>query len=349
MKNKFITTLAIIGFYTIGLSQINPKILLGNWVLQGTEISGTLYYANEWNKETLTLNDDYSFVHSISTYEDKTILTQEIKGQWLFSKDSLSLVLFANQDRFQKDVNIKTIYKEIAIYFANEHFLSWKENTQRFTQLKRFKREDYNGNFEEELLAYQHEQALKNKTLDLEKYWSIKGNDTIQKKYATAYVTFRNVNRSYSDYFHYQKQMYDGRITKITDTSVFVQPLYVFKKNLTKRNSTQREFEFFNGKSSMEIQKRDIQYIHQPLSSLGMKTSLGLTAASAFTTLVIAPIVGLASNQNGRKHYVNTAGVGLIGVGTGIGSYFIFRAIKKKMNSKDKDAVKLIPKYLVKS
>ena len=349
MKNKFITTLAIIGFYTIGMSQINPKILLGNWVLQGTEISGTLYYANEWSKETLTLNDDYSFVHSISTYEDKTILTQEIKGQWLFSKDSLSLVLFANQDRFQKDVNIKTIYKEIAIYFANEHFLSWKENIQRFTQLKRFTREDYNGNFEEEYRIYQQEQSLKNKTIDLENYLLVQGNDTIQKKYSTAYVAFRNTNRSYSDYFHYQKQTYDGRITKITDTSVFIQPLYVFKKNLTKRNSTQREFEFFNGKSSMEVQKRDIQYIHQPLSSLGMKTSIGLTTISAFTTLIVAPIVGLVSKQNERQHYVNTAGVGLIGVGIGIGSYFIFRVIKKKMNSKDKDAVRLMPKYRVKN
>ncbi len=341
-----ILTLLFISFHFISFSQLNSKNIVGKWLLEGDDINGTLYLANEWNNETLEFNEDYSFNHTISTYIQHQVIEQTIKGQWVISIDSSSLILFNDGNRFQKDVHVKTVYKEIPVYLMNSNYLAWEETTPPFKVIKRFKNINGTGTFDDNLVAYQQMLAKRNKVIDATSYIVIKNGDSTQRDYKHAIYSFQTFDNSYSDVYYLKMQLYDGKVTKVTDTSIFLQPIFIHKRNFTKTGSTQNYLELFKKKSVVEISKNAIQHVYTPIPSIGKKASIGLIALSALTTLVVAPLVGIASQKDlARKHYLNTAGVGLIGVGVGTGSFFLFSAFEKNYRGKGKKSVTLSPLY----
>lgn len=343
-----ILTLLFISFHFIGFSQLNEKNIVGKWLLEGDDINGTIYLANDWNKETLEFNDDYSFSHTISTYIQHQIIEQTIKGQWVISTDSSSIILFNEGDRFQKDIHLKTVYKEITFHLMNSNYMAWSEidpNTS-FKVVKRYKNENGTGTFKENFASYQEMLERRNKVIDANYYYVIKSGDTIKCNYKNAVYSFQTFDNSYSDIYHQKMQLYDGRVIKLTDTSIFLQPIFIHKRNLTKSGSTQNYLELFKKKSIVEIQKNTVQYVYTPVPSVGKKASIGFIALSALTTLVAAPIVAIASHKDrAKKHYLNTAGVGIIGIGVGTGSFFLFNAFEKTFRGKGKKTITLSPLY----
>lgn len=339
--------LAIVGilFYTVNWAQIQEKELIGLWHLEGKEINGTLYQTNVWNEETYIFSEDYTFKHILHSYSEQTIHQQTLFGKWMLSKDSSTIVLFNAFTRFQKDVTLKTVYKELTPFMNNENYIAWEEKNKGLLSKIILKKEEATGTFQENLATYQAEQRRKNSVFDADYFHLVKDQDTIRKKYGRGTYTFSKTDNRYSDDFFEKRHSYDGSIQKITDSSIFIRPSYVFEYQRTKRNSKRRDLEVYTGKSLLEIPHSHISTIQTPWVSIAKKTSVGLSAASAFTTLIVAPIVGLVSSKNVKQHYINTAGAGLIGVGVGTGSYFIFNAIDKKFKSKGKKGIDFAPIY----
>jgi hypothetical protein len=330
-------------------SQDVTSNLLGKWYFESENISGTFYYSNDWNTEELTFNANYTFQYMQWSYENKQLVTHEVDGNWIISKDSSSVILFNSNNRYQNGIQVKTVYKELPLYFLNKNYLCWKDTYRNLSTLKCFTKENVTSSFENDYAKYQHEQLLKNKVTDLNTYYLIAHSDSISKKYKFADYNFVTKNSDYASNFVHQKSNINGKILRITDTSVIIKPHFILTKITTKSNSNIHSAEHFKDGIPRELALKNIQGIHTPGPTIGMKASFWLTVASASTAFVIAPIVGfLSSSDHAKKNFINTAGVGLIGVGVGTGSFFIFHSLEKKFQATGKRSAFLRPKYLSK-
>lgn len=328
-------------------SQTEQKNIFGEWLFEGAEMFGTFYNMNNWNQERLTLSEDYSFEHQFNTYINHQQISQTVSGKWIISKDSSKIILFNDQNRYQKDISVKTIYNEFPIFFSNKNYLVLTDQYKKSDFQKRYKKQNVTSSFDDDYAEYLAEQERKNRIIDAQHYYLIAGSDSLTKKYRSAYFTFVSQTDSYSDKYIQRTKSSQGKILKITDTSIWVQPYLIHEKNFTKNNSVQRQLELFSGKkATIEIMKQDIQKIHTPVSTIGMKTSFYFAAASALTTLIIAPIVGLVSNDADKtRNYLITAGSGIVGFGIGTGSFYLFRSFEKKFRGKGRNGIDLLPVY----
>lgn len=345
----FLTSFMFLSICAISHAQNTSTLILGKWILESEDIYNTIYFANDWNSEEITFNPDYSFFYTQNEFENNQIITHEIKGNWLISKDSSSIILFNGLDRYQKDIQLKTVFKELPIYFINKNYFAWREASHKSPSIKRFMRESVTSSFENDFASYQHEQLLKSKIIDSKSYFAISNSDTTLKQYKSAHYSFVSKFTDYSDNFFRKTITSNGRILRITDTSVIYKPNFIFNRTITKSNSKIRSLEIYKDGTQKEIALKNIQAIYNPVSTIGMEASFWLTAASAVSAVIVAPIVGFLSESNlAKKHYVNTVGVSLIGVGIGTGSFFIFRSLKKTFHQKAKNSLYLAPRYLSK-
>lgn len=334
---------------TSSWSQSISQNIIGKWHLESENIQGTSYLSNEWNSESISFLPDYSFVYSISHYENKHVISNVIEGSWVIAKDSSAIILFNNQNHFQKGIALKTVFKNLPIYFSNKNYLAWSDISYNLPSIKQFSKGTASASFEEEYVKYQHELVLRNKIIDMKTYVSIQDKDTLYKKYQNAYYTLLIKNKEVPNSSALiNNSTIDGKILKITDSSIFIKPRFIYHKTISSKNTTQRSFEFLNN-FPKEVPLQNIQKLHLPISAVGMKASFWFTVASTTTTLIVAPIISVVSaKENAKKNYLNTAGVGLIGMGIGTGSFFIFHSLEKKFQAKTKNGVLLQPYYIKK-
>lgn len=321
--------------------------IIGEWNYKGVDVEGTFYQTNRWNKEQLSFEKGFQFRHTISSYIDHQLITQTINGSWSLSNDSTHLILFYDHNRFIKDLQIKTIYNSVEIYFLNEHFFVGKTQSNGLNYLKRYEKStSVNVDFEEDYYAYQIELKNKDKILDENQYLSIANQDSLIKKYKYAFYTFVSDELITSPFRRTIKTI-NGKVQNIGSNSITVQPRFSYVKTHHGNSNTSSAVKFLTRKdAAQEISTKNLSYLYSPTASIGMEVSAYFTIASIATTLIATPIVAIASSPEKRnKNTLITAGTGIIGIGIGTGSFFIFRSLRVKFNKDSKKGTSLAPIY----
>lgn len=345
MKNNLFLFLLLVTFFSTAQ---NPLFkIIGEWKLEATDFKGTIYPTNSWNEEYLFLSDDYTFIHRVNSYVDKEILTKTIEGKWFLSKDSTRLILNNDFNRYQKDLSIKTIYKEFDLELLTSSYIVVNDISKKQAVLKRYRSSQATETFDESVKRYEQLLIDRTKVLDQNVYQFIAGGDTILKNYKNANVILSSTTGSYEGRFRQKNTYYDGKIVKLTDSTIFLKPHLTYRRSYTKDFVLERRFEHYKNSNLLEIPMSNVNKIHLPISTIGMKSSFYFSAASAVTALIVAPIVSMLSPNDQRvTNYLYTAGAGIIGVGIGTGCYYLFKNLERPFGkTKNAKSVEIAPKY----
>lgn len=338
MKRIYFILLFIFNLTAIHSQGTLVESLIGEWNYQGSEISQTFYPMNSWNKEQLYFSQDYRFRHALTSYYDKQLISQTIEGSWSLSNDSSTILLFYDNNRYVKNLQIKTIYKRFNIYFLNQNFLVESEQVGKLTALNRYgKSKSVNANFQDDFLARQAEIESKSIVLNTEKYYFIDKNDSIEKKYKNAIYTIVTDEITNTPFRRTIKTS-NGRLIEIKEDRLIIQSrlnhIKTYHENAKSFSNLQ-----LNKKSDapLEIPEKNIKHLYPPVSSIGMEVSAYFTLAALASTIIATPIVAVTSSpQNQAKNTWITAGTGILGIGIGTGSFYLFRSFRVKFDKASK-------------
>lgn len=320
--------------------------LNGQWNFVGSEYDKSYYPVNEWNKDTLAIYENYSFTNYFATQIRNQNYIQRFQGNWLFSSEDSLLIFFRDGDRYLSDLELKTVYKQFKLISVTDQFLALLDYSNNPHELYIYSKNLPITNYQEDLAQFMKQQLEKDYVLDKLHYRLNIDSSSFTKPYQLANYSFYYYSGNYP--FETKTKHISGKINSIDSDKIRLSHYQINEK----KSKTERYFQDITTfikrpqKDIFELNKDKIISMQLPKTTVGKKASLYLAVASAFTTVVISPIIGLASKKENRiKNGFMTAGIGILGIGIGTGGYFIFDMLQWKPKYQKAKGVDLQPIY----
>jgi len=327
---SFVFTLS----YLCSFAQPSNKNFIGKWEYYGTEAYQTFYPVNSWNKETLTLNENHTFEHHLENAYGDEFYSQTKTGTWNLANDSTIIVLKEKNESFQNNQSIQIIYLQLKQLSPN--FLV-TFNPQNTDIVKQYRKKGCTVDLKTDQANYLLAQQ---QLVDSVYFQQVKDykKATLKPYNIHAYLFENKLLLPEATKKRTTKTLTYGKILKVTDTSVVIQPKFRYSTYFTNDGFKHQNMEQAKDGivAPLELLKKNINSAYDPVSLTGMKISAGFTALSVVTSLIVAPIVCATSKTpNQGRNFGITFGSGIIGIGIGTGSFFLFKSMKRTF-TKDK-------------
>ncbi len=359
MKIKLFTfVLALLSFINTEAQVPEDFIFFGNWNNQGFDFSNTFYPNNFWNSEKITFNDDYTFTKINVKIRDHQLDTIIHYGKWNWNKETRTLRLYRDEERFYANGKIFIFEQEYQLNYLSPAYFAY--SAEKFSQKVefRFVKEGITQTFEENIVFENSKKTFKDiKTDSSATYYFLVNTIKPLKKKKLYFDEFQySINYAVSILdkgIVKQSGSFDGAIKDFTDSSIrfifhlenieidyengktaHIENIY-YKENTNNEDYFSRS-EKFAEKEILIKNITDIE-ISRKFNTSGISPTIALF--STIATLIVAPLVSI-NYKNGdfnQSRYYTTAGIGLIGIGASIPIYFIFK--DKKINIYQNDGV----------